>query len=275
MTKNKRHTCKYSKFGCGGSCYGLKRIQEHEATCRFAPEDDLEDKAMKARLSNLEDIIGGLVKTDMAKQKQIKRMALEIRNLRLQVVDLQSTVSRIVPDYSHITLEFLSLPRYIMKHGESREWATMMRDRCKYDNPKFIFEEFLKYLLETEPYFFKVKSYDAIEVCVDFGEGRFEGRMLLRDFIVRFMEACYILMTDLWSNLKEVNKIPHVPRVLCCGYSDKIVRRLERANLFIEAQYTKSHVSEIMQAYNERVEMLMELARQEFSSKCKRNSKTR
>ena len=275
MTKNKRHYCKYKSNGCGGSCFGLKRIQEHEATCRFAPPEDVLHVAMKARMSAYEDMISELMKADAARAKQMKRMALDMKNLRLQVLDLQSTVSRIVPDYSHVKLEFFHLPRFIMKHEVSREWALEMRERCKYDNPKHLFEAFLQYLVETQDHFYKIISYDTIEVRIDFGEGRCEGRMSLRDFVVRFMEACLVLMKTLWPNVTEINKLPHVPRVLCCGYTEAIVRRLERANMFIEAQYAKTHRVEIVQAYNERVDNLMELARQIFSSKIKRSSRIR
>jgi hypothetical protein len=272
MTKNKRHFCRFENNGCGGSCYGLKRIREHEATCRFCPPEDMAQLAMKARMTSLEEIISGLVRADEARAKQVKRMAMEMKNLRLQVVDLQSNVSRLVPDYTYIKLELLHLSRYIMSQCESRQWSELMRGRCKYDNPKYIFEVFLKHLIATEAPFFKIISYDTVEATVDFGDGPLQARMLLRDFILRFMEVCLVLMKDLWPNVTEINKIPHVPRVLCCGYSKGIVHRLERGNKFIQAQYAKSHRAEIIQAHNERLDSLMELARQEFSTKYKSNS---
>ena len=271
MSRNKRYTCKFAKFGCGGSCYGLKRIRDHEETCRYAPAGTLITDAMKARLTNLADLISGLVQSDQAKGKQIKRMAEEIKNLRVHVMDLESTVSRLVPDYSHIKLEFLHLPRYIMAHSEKRAWAEKIRSQCKYDNPKYIFEVFLKHLMENEPFFFRVKSYDALEVSVSFGQ-KVQGRMLLRDFVVKYMEVCHFLMTSLWPDLTEVNKVPHVPRVLCCGYTEAIVNRLERGEKYVEAQWARTHRAEIVAAHAERVDGLMELVRQEFSSKYKRNS---
>lgn len=276
MSKNKRHHCRYASYGCGGSCFGLKRIKQHEETCRFAPSDELANQALVARLTSFEEIVSALVKSDASKTKTINKMAAEIKNLRMQVLDMQSNVSRIVPDYTHVELQPLHLHRLIMKYGESRQWATMMRDKCKYDNPKHLFAEFLKYLVKTEPFFYRVKSYDSLTVNIDFGEGRHEGHMLLRDFIVQFCEACYALMTDLWD-VTEINKVPHIPRLLCYAYNKNIVRRLEKANFFVEAQYAKSHQVEIVQAYHERVESLMELARAEFTAKyriSKRNSLT-
>jgi hypothetical protein len=268
-SNNKRHYCRYAAQGCGGSCFGLKRIKHHEASCRFAPETSpvgAMHTAMIARISAFEDVVSGLVRSDASKTKQILKLVGEMKNLRIQILDLQSNVSKIVPDYSHVELRPLYLHRLIMKYGGDRQWATMMRDRCKYDNPKYLFAEFFKYLVKTEPFFYKVKSYDTLAVNVDFGEGRREGHMLLRDFAVQFCEACYMLMTDLW-NVTEINKIPHVPRLLCFAHTKAIVRRLKKANFFVEAQYAETHQAEIMQSYHERVESIMELARAEFTAK--------
>lgn len=269
MSKNKRYDCKYKPFGCGGSCFGLNRMHAHEETCRYAPAGQGLSEAFAARIAALETAVTHLVKHRVAQAKAHKKQGIRIHSLEVQVMQLQATVARIVPDYTHIELTHMNLARYMTEKCESWSWAEALIARCKYGNPKHMFTQFMQLLLEKEPYFFKLKTYDMLTVDVDFGDGTTKGDMPIRDFVIKFHECCLVLMKDLWPNVEEINKVPHLPRIMCTGYTESNLKRLERANKFVRAQYARQHRLQLHQDFVNRIDSAVELFRDGFREKLK------
>ena len=269
-SKNKKHYCKYHVFGCGGSCYGKGRMEKHEATCKYAPQNNQSTApaGMLARFETMESTISMLVRRCTAQEKTNKKQAAEIRSLKAQVAELHTTVKRLTPDYSHIELTLLHLPQYIMERVESREWVEALKARCKYRNPKYLFTAFMQKLLEEEPFFFKMKSYDVVTVTTCFGRKVLRDHdMPLRDFAVEFYSVCYVLMTCLWRGVEEVNKAPFLPHIMCRGYSEEHITKLERRNKMVQAQHAKTHALELHQAWVASIDSFCDWVRDSFTEK--------
>ena len=267
MGKNKRHFCKYQLYGCGGSCFGKGRMIEHEKSCRYAPAESTPSAAVLSRFENMESAISMLVRRAANQEKHNKRQEAQIRGLKAQIMELQGTVARITPDYSHVKLVGLHLPRYIMKHSENRDWAEEMIGKCKYRNPKHIFKAFMQKLMEDLPFFWKVKTYDIATVAISWG-GRIETTDIpLRDFAIKFYDACFVLITDLWPDTEEINKVPFIPKIMCCGYSEEVVKRMERREEFVAAQYARQHKLELHQQWLANIDSFCDWLREAFREK--------
>jgi len=265
MGKNKKYFCKYHMYGCGGSVFGKARMEVHEQTCRYAPQDGV-SVGLLGRFGTIDTSISYLMKRTIAYEKSNRRLEAQVRDLKTQVTELQVTVSRLTPDYAHIELVGLHLPRYITK-TENRRWAESLIDRCKYKHPKHLFKAFMQLLLEEEPFFWKLKSYDIVTVFVSFGGNIQKREMSIRDFAVKFYDVCFVLMKDLWPRTDEINKIPFLPRILCKGFSQDILRRLERNKQFVRAQYARQHSLELHQTWLASIDDFCDWLRDSFSDK--------
>jgi hypothetical protein len=269
MSKNKRYCCKYKAFGCGGSVFGKTRITQHEATCRFAPKDDLVGVALLARLTTLEDAVTRLIRYGKLAESKARKQATRVLRLENLVLDLQTTVKRILPNYDNIVVEFLDIPRYITSKWDNRQWSEKMIASCKYGNPKYLGNVFFQHLMETHPFFFKLKTYDTVCVNVSFGigKGRVTGEMALRDFVINYYMSILPLIKTLWSDTETINKKPFMPEILCCGYSEKVRNRYERQKMFIHAQFARENQTQLNQTFSDLIDAEMESFREAFREK--------
>ena len=155
-----------------------------------------------------------------------------------------------------------------MEKSESRQWVTKVRGLCKYQNPKYLFTVFMQLLLEEEPFFWKMKTYDTVTVSTTFGrETLRDVDMPIRDFVIDFHRCCLPLMKLVWPDVDEINKIPIIPRIICNGYTEKAVEMLDRKQDHVRAQYARTHRLELHQQWVERIESAVEVFRDSFNVK--------
>ena len=243
-------------------------MQQHEATCKYAPESTSVSATLLTRFETMESTISMLVRSNKAQEKTNKHQAELIRELKGRIVLLETTVSRLTPDYSHIELTHFSFPQYIMNKLESRQWVTKIMDRCKYKSPKYLFTSFMQTLMEDEPLFFRFKSYDIVTVSACFGSRMLkEADMPLREFCEKFFSVCLVLMKSIWKDVDEVNKVPFLPNIMCRGYSEEIQKRLERQGKFTQAQYARTHQLQLHQQWVASLESFGDWLRDSFDER--------
>ena len=265
MVKNKRYACKFASFGCGGSCFGKARIEKHEASCRFAPADGVLGNVIAAEMERLSLAIEELTRQNRNTVNRNRRLTTRVHTLEQTVKRLENVVKTLVPSYDNIKLSFFHLPRYIMEKSQSRVWAEGIVSRCKYGNPKHLGAALLQHLMETEPHFFKLKSYDTVTVACCLGKAKLDGvDITLKEFVTQFYACIFVLMRVLWPDREEVNKTPFLPRIMCCGFSEDAVNRLDRQNKFVQSQHARQNKLELHQRWVEQIDNGVELFRSSF-----------
>ena len=101
-----------------------------------------------------------------------------------------------------------------------------------------------------------------------FGVGSMKKQeMPIREFAIKFYDLCFVLMKDMWPRVDEINKIPFLPRIMCKGYTEDAVRRLERTEKFVRAQYARQHKLELHQTFLASIEDFVDWLRTSFSDK--------
>ncbi len=264
MSKNKRYVCKFASFGCGGSCYGKTRVEKHEASCRFAPADGVLGNVIAAEMERLNVVTEELTRQNRNTVNRNRRLTTRIHTLEQKVTRLENVVKTLVPSYDNIELSFFHLPRYIIEKSQSRVWAEAIVKRCKYGNPKHLGAALLQHLMESEPHFFKLKSYDTVTVTCDMGKKRLDGEVTLQEFVTQYYACIFVLMRVLWPGREEVNKAPFLPRIMCCGWSEDAVNRLDRQKQYVRSQHARQNKLELHQRWVEQIDNGVELFRSSF-----------
>jgi len=253
MGKNKRHECKFKCFGCKASVVGLGRMQKHEAKCSYNPANSVEKKKADIMAQPLVDMMNGLVARVSVCEK-VAQAVLELSNrfdlLEKKVNRIQEKVDRLTPNYDGVEITRFHMPRYICDNCEKRSFCEEIQKQCEKNNPSSLPAAFMQHLMETVPLFWKMKTHDTVIADVHFYKHRVDvDEIPLRHFVMSFLRTLVSFMKDLWRQEGNSKDGWFIAEAVCCGYSEAIRDKLQRAGKLPQAQHYFQNRIQIAEDY--------------------------
>jgi hypothetical protein len=255
MGGHKRHYCKFTTNGCSCTVLNLQQMKTHETKCGYDPEKQVEvlvqSAVVQAAAAPLQLSMQTIIRR-LGKLERAQTLTLEtIANLEQRCKDLSNILDRLLPNYDHIKLVHLHLPRHIMEVTGGREFCESFKKSCRHQDPKHAPIQFMKHLVKCRPLFYKLKRFDTIVGNVAFYHKKLtpQGEIPLRQFVVHFLNSLVPLLKTVWSDDK-VNKEWFVPEAILYGYSEKLRHRIERQKRYSQAQWMFQNRIQVTQDYN-------------------------